>query len=152
MIIVHKTLGSSEVRLSVMPTIKLLNQLCPMLMSRRDAINEITQRMMETCIGLGLTDVHAEYAWPDGADISQCCAAASEPFARACCITGSLTAVYQVEFPPEAYCDLQRLGAFLSNCTQFCLRNGYTLARELCRISSAGSIIQFAVSIPSPHK
>ena len=133
-----------------MPTIKLLNQLCPMLMSQRDAINEITQSMMETCFRLGLTDAHVEYAWQDGAAVPECCAAASDfkPCARACCNAGSLTAVYQVEFLPEACCDLQKLGVFLSDCTQFCLRNGYTLARELCRISSAGSIIQFAVCIP----
>ena len=136
-----------------MPVIKLLNELCPMLMFRKDAINELTQRMMETCFRLGLTDVHAEYAWQDGAAVPKCCAAASdsEPCARACCSTGSLTAIYLVEFPPEACSDMEKLGAFLSNCTQFCLSKCYIFAYESCRISNAGSIIQLAVSIPGTH-
>ena len=46
-----------------MPVIKLLNELCPMLMFRREALNEVTQRMMETRFRLGLTDVHAESAY-----------------------------------------------------------------------------------------
>ena len=137
-----------------MPTIKLLNELSPMLMFQRDTINELTQRMMETCFRLGLTDVHAEYAWQDGAAVPKCCAAVSdsEPCARVCCITGNLTAVYLVEFPPEACSDRERIGAFLSDCAQFCFSKGYTFTYELFRISNAGSVIRLAVSIPGPHK